>query len=189
MQEWSDFVKLEYAVRHTEEYAKLYGVWRWRGMYEYREEIYKILDGNGKIYDFGGAMAPLMYGVIVDKLRKDIYGRKVPYRDLSHVPAGANVFFTSHTLEHVDNLFETISLMYNRLRKGGRIIAHVPSTNGMKYWHPAVKKEHKRIFCLGGPDIHDPAVVVLDRLLGSFFKLDIAEYCGDECIMIIGTKV
>jgi SAM-dependent methyltransferase len=159
-------------------------------MFEYRKQLYDILEDpeNIKIYDFGGAAGPLLYGEIVDRERRDVYGRKVKYHDIAKIPKGADVIFTSHTLEHVDDLLQTVIIMAARLRDGGHIIAHVPSIHGMKYWHPVVKKEHKRIFCLGDRPYHDPAIVVIDRLLSGFFKLDIAEYCGDDCIMIMGRK-
>lgn len=159
-------------------------------MYEYREKLYEILEDpeNLHIYDFGGAAGPLMYGEIVDKARRDIYNRKIKYHDIAKIPKGADVIFSSHTLEHVDDIIKTVILMASKLRVGGKIIAHVPSINGVKYWHPLVKKEHRRIFCLGERPYRDPAIVSIDRLLGGFFKLDIAEYCGDDCIMITGTK-
>jgi len=188
--EYAEFMQGGWLMRHNKSAREYYGVWRWHGMYEYKERIKEVIQGK-RVIDMGGADGPLGFGsLIVDKNPRVLgeISTAVFTDDMANLRANSvDVVFSSHTLEHFDSLGAEIEKIWRALTPVGKIIFHLPSVKNMANWHPSKKAGHKRIFALD--DHADPAVVRIDTLLElSGFGLPVANYCGDASIMIIGEK-
>ena len=204
---YREFIQQSWEIRHSKLGREMYGAWRWLGLYQMRWWIYEnIICKCDKILDFGGAQGPFGYSsVIVDIAKTDIYNNPVKYSAISEFPsASVDVIFSSHALEHVDDIDRLIQCMGTVLKHGGYFIANVPDTRNAKHWHPDNRPEHKRIFSkheeylpmikderLGyeeqqrHPDIK---VVRLDFILTEAFDILFNEYVGDCSIFVIARK-
>ena len=178
-------MRQDWDMRHTEENQKEYGVWRWLGMYEHRHTIIGEIAGR-KTIDFGGALGPLGFGSeICDQAERDINGNKVIWRDLKAIPdRWANVFFSSHALEHVEDFPRTMYDIYRILTTECVVILHLPSDRNAKHWHPARRKEHKRLFTLEKKI--DLAYVNPTKLFPGYSVW--ADYCGDASIILVAHR-
>ncbi len=104
---------------HTPEMNQQIGAWRWPLLVKYRDTIVPLLKGKRAI-DFGGLAGPVGYGaIIVD------HGGEFPA--LYDVPGPVDTIFSSHTLEHVQDIDGVLGCMRDKLLRGGHLIAHVPS--------------------------------------------------------------
>jgi SAM-dependent methyltransferase len=185
------FISSEWDDRHTVENQKKWGVWRWRGMCEYKDSIVKIVKKSKKIIDFGGALGPLCpNAVIVDREKKDIWGRDIKYHNISDCPGQYDMIFSSHTLEHVLEFQFILTIMLNKLKPGGKLVLHLPSVYNFKWWpQNERKKEHKRIFALSGSlYMHAPIETVYIDKCFSLGSIETAAYTGDSSIMMIVRK-
>ncbi len=181
------FMQGDWDERHsTPEARARYGVWRWQGMYEYRNVLLPELD-TSVVYDFGGALGPLgLDSTVIDVLPLSIWGHAcLPLRsDLGH----ADVVFTSHTLEHVPSLAGACALLARVLKTDGLFVAHVPHVSS-DWWWPQNKAEHLRTF---GCNVLDdgPAMVFLADVIDQFdnFDIEVNRRCGDGSMMVIARK-
>lgn len=167
------------------------GTWRWRGMHELKDRILPIIEGGAFVVDFGGGGCPLGLGsVVVDHLKRDYAGWPVRYHDLGDLPRKADVVFTSHCLEHIDDIHGVIRELRESMAEGGDLIVFVPSWT-CERWRAGVHgsrvfNDHVWTFALEeDDDVPDlPRLARIDTLLGSEFELLLAQYCGDDSIFI-----
>lgn len=181
---YANFAAKSWDFRHMDKQREKWGAWRWKGMYEHRQSILKILtkDYSAPFIDFGGGKAGVFFGTtVIDK------GDELPER--------IGGVFTSHTLEHLEDPEDMVADMLDRMDSGAPFIAHLPSVYGSQHWHPDVYRHkddpHHWVFIIGG---HEDSETILEtkvmpaQLL--FRELEIAEmdYCGDRSLMVIGNK-
>lgn len=178
--------------RHNEDMQKKYGVWRWAGIFENRELILKEIGENRIILDIGGALAPIGFGsFVIDTLPSTIQGEPVISGRVSDVEnENVDMIFSSHCLEHIKYIKETLHMWSEKLVSGGSLVLHVPSINGSRYWHPDVKPEHFWLFCLKDYAPRDiKKIVPIDYLLEQIdFRIEVAKYVGDNSILVISRK-
>jgi SAM-dependent methyltransferase len=92
------------------------------------------------VIDFGGAAAPLGYGAeIVDRLSE--------HKALYDLPGQADVIFSSHTLEHVQDPALLLEIMRRKLTAGGPLVVMVPSWR-MEHLRAENFPFHCQTFCL-----------------------------------------
>jgi SAM-dependent methyltransferase len=194
--QYDEIMKLDFDIRHGEAYKKQYGVFRWKGIYEYKDYLLKqLLDPeNRTVLDLGGSLSPLGFGsTIIDILEQDLFGRPVMYNNILQYDGTADIIFSSHMLEHTHNPMGELSAWKDKLKLGGLLILHVPSIHGIQYWHPLVKAEHQWIFMLGGENKYkamtESRIMSIDKVVGEEFRLEWAKYCGDNSIFLVARNV
>ncbi len=184
-----------YLFRHTE-VDHLLGIFRWRGMQKHKDFLLEKLNNPKlKIVDFGGAACPVgLNSTVVDYLKVDKWGQKVPYRNIEDVPHDLDMVFTSHTLEHVEPLEEVLQKIKDKLVDGGWFVVHIPSFF-CERWRVGIHtnnkyNDHVWTFGLAGSDVPDGLqnYCEADTVIGKFFKIELAEYCGDDSIFMICRK-
>ena len=183
-----------YRFRHGEASTRL-GAFRWRGLQEHLPEVLGLVDGPGLVVDFGGGACPVGLATrVLDRLEVDGLGRPVPFRDVADLPERVDGLFTSHTLEHVEQLEPTLEALFARLAPGGRVIAHLPSYTCVR-WRAgehanALYGDHLFTFGLSGDD--KPAglqrYVDVDALFSRFARVEQAGYCGDDSIYLSAVR-
>lgn len=184
-----------YRFRHGEAARRL-GVFRWRGMQTHLDSILSLVAAPGrKVIDFGGAGGPLGLGsLVVDQLEHDVWGRPVPHRTLEEAGRDVDVVFSSHALEHVEPLDDVLRSMHACLKPEGHLVLHVPSFH-CERWRAGVHRnrlynDHVWTFGLGplpeGIACHNYADIALE--VKKRFTPQVAEYCGDDSILIIARK-
>ena len=124
-----------YNIRHFQLVNQL-GGWRWKGIFTYRETfIDLIFNKNLRGVDFGGSQRPIASHVdVVDIEDTDFYGRQVKYKTLEEVDYDLDFIFTSHTLEHIPDLDQTLTSMYDNLTKDGILAINIPSHTVKRWW-------------------------------------------------------
>ena len=174
---------------HTQKIIESIGVWRWSGIYKYKDLIIPIVF-NGVGIDLGGAAAMLNKdAAIVDITDTDISGRKVGYSSLKDIDFKADFVFSSHTLEHFYDLEGAVKDIHSVLKKGGKLILNLPSYKNVR-WRAGIhtgETPHLHTFCMGDIDEDIINLVSIDRLIGKYFKIELAEYV-DDCIIIMAEK-
>ena len=174
-----------------------HGGWRWKGILTYRETFVNLIyNDNLKGIDFGGSQRPISEHIdIVDLEDIDFYGRKVKYKSLSEVDYDIDFIFSSHTLEHIPNLEEILQQMYDNLVKDGILALNLPAYS-CKRWiaktgHWMGGTPHVHTFKLSKTKVDEDITNLLDidSLLEKFgFKISLAEYTGDNSIIIFAEK-
>jgi len=196
-----------YTHRHNIIRKKL-GTWRWKGIYEFRGLLSPIIfNENLRGIDFGGSQRPISYNVdIVDVELTDDLGREVKYHTMDDLEHELDFIFSSHTLEHLDDLDFYLEKFYEKLKPGGYFISLVPSYS-CKRWHAnsgnwmgneakkgtpgADAAYHKHTFVLSDTPydwLNLPNPVEIDTKLKKYYNLQIAKYTGDNSIFIFGTS-
>lgn len=186
-----------YNIRHFQLSQKL-GGWRWKGIFTYRETFINIIFNDKlKGVDFGGSQRPISPNIdIVDIETTDYYDRPIKYHKLSEVEYPIDYIFSSHTLEHIPNLEDIIEEMYEALVTDGILALNLPSYSCKRWWantgnwmggtpHVHTFKLKKTI------DINEdiPNLINIDELLeNKGFKIALAEYAGDNNIIIFAEK-
>ena len=170
---------------------------RWRGIQENLDLVLDLIMGSsGTVVDLGGAASPFGCGsVIVDRLAYDADGNEVPYSSLSELPEQAEVILSSHTLEHIPELDEELERIRAALVPGGTFVAHIPAFTCTR-WRAgnhanALFGDHVWTFGLSGtPSVPEGLVnyVEFDVLAGRYFKVESAEYCGDDSIFVVARR-
>lgn len=184
-----------YRFRH-QTMAKRLGVFRWRGIQKHLDAILRLVASpDSKVIDFGGAGGPLGFGaVVVDQLSVDAWGRPVRYHSLADVGSDVDVVFSSHALEHIPQLDETLLAIQRCLKPGGHLVLHLPSFHCERWragvhtsrayndhvWTFGIEPEPTGIECQSYVDI---AAKVREH-----FDVRLAEYCGDDSIFILARK-
>jgi hypothetical protein len=184
-----------YRFRHHTAANRL-GVFRWRGMQKHLDTLLPLLTAPGiRIVDFGGAGGPLGLGSeVVDRLDRDAWGRTVRHHSLAELGESVDVVFSSHALEHIPELDDTLRSMQRCLTPGGQLILHVPSFH-CERWRAGVHSnssynDHVGTFGVG----HDPLgvgcqnYIDIARKVGEFFSVRHADYCGDDSILVLASK-
>lgn len=156
------------------------GAWRWEGIFQNRRLVASFVFDQDKVgIDFGGYQGPIGgYAKIIDiKLNNS----------LDDIEDGSlDYIFTSHTLEHIDNLENVLRKMVVKLKKYGQIIVLVPSYKKER-WRAGINHAHRHTFKLAKDPNYE--AVNLDKLLEDVgFYLLISEYCYKCQIFIHGIK-
>jgi len=178
--------------RHNN-FLKILGCWRWMGLYENKQEIMEVIY-NGEGIDFGGAAGPVVKeATVVDFSTEDIFKRPVKYRSLADITKKVDFIFTSHTLEHIKDLDAIFKQMTTLIKDNGKIIIHLPAytctrwRNGVHtnkkfndhYWTFYLNKEDDKVSKM---NLSHP--LAIDKKVSDYFKVEKAEYCGDNSIII-----
>jgi SAM-dependent methyltransferase len=182
-----------YQFRHHPFLQKQLGSWRWKAMYQYRKELAPIIF-NKKLtgIDLGGAYGPVaQHTVIVDFEKSDIFGREVKYRTLNEIDFQADYLFSSHTLEHIQDLDELARQIRRILKPGGIIISLVPSYSCIS-WRVGnhtnkFHNDHVWTFYLSGTPISEPInnLLAIDQFMEKYFTLTLKKYTGDNSILLM----
>ena len=196
-----------YTHRHNTIRKKL-GTWRWKGVFQFKDILSPIIfNPKLKGIDFGGSQRPISYDVdIVDVEHTDDLGRPVKYHSMDDLDFNPDFIFSSHTLEHLDDLDFYLKKFYKKLKPNGYFITLIPSYS-CKRWHAntgnwmgneaakgtpgALAALHKHTFVLAETNwefmgLNSP--VEIDTKLKEYFNLEIIKYTGDNSIFILGTK-
>lgn len=188
-----------YKFRHGPNAVKM-GAWRWKGIFTHLEKFKSLLfDSNLKGVDLGGASNPISPILdIVDIQPTDLYGNKVKYSSLKDIPKPIDFIYSSHTLEHILDLDQIVSDMFKSLKPQGILALNLPSYS-CKRWRANGGHIHKG---LGGtPHLHtfklsstkvneviDSLVDIDSILIKHKFNITLAEYTGDDSIVIFAQK-
>ena len=195
-----------YNIRHFQLVNKL-GGWRWKGIFTYRETfIDLIFNKNLRGVDFGGSQRPIASHVdVVDIEDTDFYGRPVKYKTLEEVDYDLDFIFTSHTLEHIPDLDQTLTSMYDNLTKDGILAINIPSHTVKRWWANTgnwmggtphvhsfkLSKTNAPYYTHAGTQRYEsiPNLIDIDTLLEKKgFNIALAEYSGDNNIIIFAEK-
>lgn len=202
---YNDFISFHYdAEPKTQNYEirafqfrTMLGVWRWKGIFTYRDTFISIIFNDKlKGVDFGGSQGPVAPHVdIVDLENIDYYGRPIKYHKLSEVEYSIDYIFSSHTLEHIPNLEEVLEEMYKALEKDGILALNLPSYSCKRWWADTGNwmggTPHVHTFKLKKTKVEEdiPKLINIDELLEQKgFKIALAEYAGDNNIIIFAEK-
>lgn len=165
---------LSYRFRHSPAMRRVLGVWRWRGLYDAREELLPLLENATRILDHGGGACGLGFGA--DVVDSDV--------ELSAAVGRYDVIFSSHTLEHCQDPYWVGLYVLSLLRPGGTFILHVPAYTAPHWNAGQVRKNdaahgsHRWNFCLDEDSEACPKPC---------FALDstCSRYVGDNSILMI----
>jgi len=181
-----------YTFRHSKANNKIFGAWRWKGLWKYKKEIIQIItipDGRG--IDFGGANGHVsLHSEIVDFSQKDIFSATIKYHNLDDVDFKADYIFSSHTLEHIENLDLIFKQFKSILKSNGIIILNLPSYTCTR-WRSGIHthqdfNDHKWTFYLDGsnPDHDIKNLLAIDIFAGKYFNVVKKDYAGDDSIIL-----
>ena len=114
---------------------------------------------------------------------------------LDEIDYDLDFIFSSHTLEHIPNLEEILQQMYDNLVKDGILALNLPAYT-CKRWiaktgHWMGGTPHVHTFKLSKTKVDEDITNLLDidSLLEKFgFKISLAEYTGDNSIIIFAEK-
>lgn len=185
-----------YNIRHFQLSQKL-GGWRWKGIFTYRETFINIIfNDNLRGVDFGGSQRPISSHIdIVDIESIDYYNRPIKYHKLLEVEYPIDYIFSSHTLEHIPNLGDVLEEMYDALVEDGILALNLPSYSCKRWWANTGNwmggTPHVHTFKLKKSNITEkiPNLINIDELLEEKgFKIALAEYAGDNNIIIFAEK-
>ena len=179
-----------YNFRYRHDMYRSLGAWRWLGVYENRDLISDLVfDSKRRGLDFGGARGTIGHGAdVCDLIPMDAYARKTKYKTLRSIPAGIyDYIWSSHTLEHIDNIDATLAEMLTKLKPGGVLVLHLPSWT-CRRWQAGRTQEHKHTFCLA-VDANRAAgcesLTAIDTLAAKYFDIKQSNYCGDNSIFLV----
>jgi hypothetical protein len=185
-----------YIFRHRECLDRL-GVFRWRGMQKHLRTILTYVAAPGNlVVDFGGAGCPLGFNsVIVDRLKLDALGRQVPYSSFNQIGRPVDVVFACHVLEHIPNLDQVLGELKNALAPEGVLIAFVPAFTN-EGWRACTHRNRlfgDHLWTFGLSETRSfpedmPNYLNIDEVLGKYFEVEKANYCGDDSIYCLCRK-
>lgn len=171
------------------------GAWRWLGVYENSKFLLPL--------DFGGARGPISLEVaICDRLERDIFGRPVAHASLDAVPDEAFDFvWSSHTLEHIRALDDTLAALVDKLKPGGTLALLLPAYTCTR-WRAGTHayadgkgdSSHVHTFYLAldpnvPPELRaDPAAVPIDVQVRRHAVIEQARMVGDNSIWIVARR-
>ncbi len=151
--------------------------------------------GAEKVIDFGGAGCPLgLDSVVVDLLRWDAAGYEIKHHDIKAWNGRADLVFSSHCLEHFEDLDEALTDLGAALTSEGKAVLLLPA-HTCERWRAGVHQnknfnDHRWTFCLSG-DLDVPEIehlVVIDDKVAEYMVVETAEYCGDNSIYIVASR-
>jgi len=162
-------------------------------MYQYKDYILNIIQNKDIIVDFGGAACPLgLNSVVVDFLKEDLYGNKVKYNNLNDIKSQIDVIFSSHCLEHIEDIPQILKTFQSKMKENGNLLIFVPAWT-CKRWRYGTHKhsrynDHKWTIALSNDNSSElkniKKLLYIDTLISNFFNIKICEYCGDNSIFI-----
>lgn len=157
---------------HTEEAIRAVGAWRWPLIYKHRSAILPLL--RGRTIDFGGLAGSIGYGSIV------VDHGAAEYRALYDVPGRVDTIFSSHTLEHVQDLNMVLQCMVSKAT--GHLILQVPS------WRCEMLRtenwaHHYHNFCLAA-EIGWQNEIPLDAAISQCADVVLADTDGHSILVI-----
>ena len=173
------------------------GAWRWLSSYRHKDIISEFIFSDMEGIDFGGNSGPIWGNTeIIDiepkyKYRKieDIYEMELDY------------IFTSHTLEHVPDLYKILKELYRILKRNGTMIIIVPAWNCERWRAGYPNNTHKWTFSLDNSNYIDSIdeqnnhikimvryTNIVNELGTAGFVIKQAEYTYDNSIFILATK-
>jgi SAM-dependent methyltransferase len=179
---------------------RVLGAWRWLGVYENRAVLTDYVFSKGlEGLDLGGARGPISLEVdICDRLEKDIFNRPVRYSNVSQIPEDLlDYVWSSHTLEHIEDLDAFIGSLSTKLKPGGKLITLVPAytctrwrAGRHEYADARGASNHLYTFCLAKDTEKTglPGCVPIDELIGRHLRIDDATMAGDNSIFIVATR-
>jgi hypothetical protein len=181
---------------HT--YEHLLGVFRWRGMQENLNVIIPLISDSSKVVvDFGGGGSPLGFdSILVDRLKIDKLGRRIKIHNLDEIEGHIDVLFASHVFEHIQELDIVLKKIFDKMISGGFLICFVPSFSN-PYWNAGDHQHYlfgRHVWTMGLSKTDRnivskiPFYMDIDLLIGKYFEIEKAEYCGDDCIYILAKK-
>lgn len=160
-----------FGFRHTQ--CVNFYVWKWLCTYQYRYLIMDLVFSDKVGIDFGGAWGPVGGNTtIVDILEGYTHIDDIKVNSLDYI-------FTSHTLEHVPNLDETLKKLRSKLKRDGIMIAIVPCYT-CERWRAGNYNTHLWTFSL-----EDNGYTRIDKKIKKAgFKIKRVEYCWENSIFI-----
>jgi hypothetical protein len=177
--------------RHFTSFDELQ-TFRWRGFQHHLELLLEHLLGR-EVVDLGGAAGPVGLGsVVVDQLDTDVFGRPIPYKSLSALPGPVDTVISSHTFEHIPDLVGVLGEVRKALRPGGTLIAHVPAFS-CERWRVGIHRkpefgDHVWTFGLSGTTTLPSGLrnyAEVDKMIAEQFDVQMAEYVGDDSILVV----
>jgi predicted SAM-dependent methyltransferase len=107
------------------------------------------------------------------------------------MPGDVDVIFTSHTLEHLDDVKGWLLQARERVNANGVLVIHIPAWTcerwrADQYDNPMQPNRHRHTFCLARDAI--PGYCAIDKLLAESDWNVAADYCGDDSIFLIARK-
>lgn len=171
---------------------KILGCWRWKVLWQKRDLLLPVLFDEQKIgIDFGGANGPVsLHALTVDFAPVDTFNRVVKYKNLTDVEEKVDYIFSSHTLEHIGDLDAIFEDMKKILKPGGNLYFHVPAYTCVR-WRSGLHtnrafNDHAWTFHLGGDKMDEDIInpMAFDQKVAQHFKLESAEYVGDNSIFV-----
>ena len=172
-----------------------YGSWRWFSAYQHRDIIAKYVFSDMKGIDFGGGRGPIFGNAeIVDILEIDSEGREIKYHNLNKFKSDIlDYVFSSHTLEHVEDLRHELNELHRVLKENGKLILLLPSHTCYR-WNVGGGNTHERNLYLS-TDKHADYMkdfvdfVEIDTYIRvSGFNIIEVENCWDNNIFILAEK-
>lgn len=166
------------------------------GLMKYAPFI-RFICRDKNVADFGGCENTLDVSANIF-----IVDMKSEYHSTTDVPVKLDIIFSSHTLEHVDDLENTIDEFYRSLTDGGLLILHVPDWRYFGWWSHKFQHDHasgsshKRIFKLTTDYIYHKdieggsldTVVAIDQVIADKFTVLICEHVEFDSIFILAQK-
>ncbi len=181
--------------RHKEVNTRL-GVFRWRGLHDHLDEVLQLIEGSENVIDFGGAGCPLgLDSIVVDLLKWDAAGYEIKHHDIKAWSGRADLVFSSHCLEHFEDLEGALKDLSEALAPAGKALLLLPAHTCVR-WRAGIHKntnfnDHRWTFCLSKdqdvPDVEK--MVAIDEKVAEHMVIETAEYCGDNSIYIVASKV
>ena len=155
------------------------GAWRWLSTYRHRNIIGDFIFSDKKGIDFGGNQAPIWGNTEIIDINPPHM-----YRKLNHTfTEELDYVFTSHTLEHIDDIHHTLCELFRILKRGGYIIVIVPSWTCKRWQAGQPGNTHKWTFSLDNSFVN---IEIGVHVAG--FKILQAEYTWDNSIFVLATK-
>lgn len=175
---------------------KILGAWRWKPLFLHKNDLIPIIFNEEHTgIDFGGGGGPVSLDTtIIDLGERDIFNRIIQYHSLVSLDFKVDYIFSSHVLEHIEDLPLIMSQFHSVLKPDGVLILIIPSYSCNR-WRAGLHtskeySDHKWTFKLSDTklDIDIPNILSIDKLVEEYFEVNIKEYSGDNCIYIFATK-
>lgn len=167
--------------KHDPYTRALIGAWRWPGIWENRANIRAVVS-QPYVVDLGGTAGAIGYGAIIvdyeDPERKTLFD----------LPGPVNAIFSSHTLEHVEDLDLLLHCCRRKLDPTGQFIAFVPSWKSERLWHRNWPY-HRHTFRLGDEEGAPPESECIREVIEPHFpNILFASYTKGGGILVIAEK-